>query len=154
MRTPLLLFYLVATLGLARGAAAQTYDFPRYADAAAVRADCDRLLVDLKRQVRAIEALPEQGADVLAALDAMAQRSEDTLGPFDLYSSVHPVKAVRDAAVSVGALAVGRRSTVTPPSAAGATRWTTWPASNVQCGWPIAPWSNGWCMARAARSLP
>ncbi len=98
MRIPFVLLCLAASFGLVRGAAAQTYEFPRYADAAAVRADCDRLLADLKRQARAIEALPEQGADVLAALDAMAQRSEDTLGPLDLYSSVHPLKPVRDAA--------------------------------------------------------
>ena len=89
---------LVAALLFARTAAAQVYEFPRYDDAAQVRADCDRLLVDLKQRERAIAALPERGGDVLAALDALNQRVEDLMGPLSVVPAVHPAKPVRDAA--------------------------------------------------------
>lgn len=82
---------------MAPAALAQVYEFPRYDNAAQVRADCDRLLADLKRGERRIERLPE-GADVLGAIDAQMQRIEDTLGPLWLVPAVHPNKAVRDAA--------------------------------------------------------
>ncbi len=82
---------------LSSAAAAQVYEFPRYDSAAQVRADCDRLLADLKQRERAIERLPE-GADVLGAIDAQMQRIEDTLGPLWLLPAIHPAKAVRDAA--------------------------------------------------------
>lgn len=78
-------------------AVAQVYQFPRYDSAAQVRAECDRMLAELKQRERAIEVLPE-GADVLGAIDAQMQRIEDTLGPLWLLPAVHPVKAVRDAA--------------------------------------------------------
>ena len=39
----------------------RVYEFPHYDDAAQVRADCDRLLADLKQRERAIAALPERG---------------------------------------------------------------------------------------------
>jgi thimet oligopeptidase len=76
---------------------AQVYQFPRYDSAAQVRAECDRMLAELKQRERAIEVLPE-GADVLGAIDAQMQRIEDTLGPLWLLPAVHPAKAVRDAA--------------------------------------------------------
>ena len=89
---------LVAALLFARMAAAQVYEFPHYDDAAQVRADCDRLLADLKQRERAIAALPERGGEVLAALDALNQRVEDLMGPLSVVPAVHPAKAVRDAA--------------------------------------------------------
>lgn len=92
-----LLVGLAATL-LMPLAVAQVYPFPRYEGAAQVRADCDRLLAELKQRRRAIAALPERGADVLAALDALNQRVEDTMGPLWLLPAVHPAKPVRDAA--------------------------------------------------------
>lgn len=88
---------LLAAL-LALPAAGQVYEFPRYDDAAQVRADCDRLLAELKQRERALEALPERGADVLGALDGLTQRVEDTMGPLWLLPAVHPAKPVRDAA--------------------------------------------------------
>ncbi len=88
---------VIAGLWLAQSAGAQVYEFPRYERAEQVRADCDRMLADLKRQARAIETLPP-AADVLGALDGLTQRYEDTLGPLSLLTAVHPQKAVRDAA--------------------------------------------------------
>jgi thimet oligopeptidase len=82
---------------LSSAAVAQVYQFPRYDSAAQVRAECDRMLAELKQRERAIEVLPE-GADLLGAIDAQMQRIEDTLGPLWLLPAVHPVKAVRDAA--------------------------------------------------------
>jgi len=76
--------------------AAGPYVFPAYAGAPQVNADCKRMLDDLKRSARELATLPD-GAKVLAALDAMQLRAEDTLGPLGLLASVHPVKAVRDA---------------------------------------------------------
>jgi thimet oligopeptidase len=92
-----LLPFLLGML-LALPVAAQVYEFPHYTDAAQVRTECDRLLADLKRSVREIEALPERGAPVLGALDAITQRVEDTMGPLWLIPAVHPAKPVRDAA--------------------------------------------------------
>jgi len=90
---------LVALLMLAaaQSSAAQVYEFPRYDSAAQVRAECDRLLADLKQQASAIETLPEAG-DVFDALDAMMRRTEDSLGPLWLLPAVHPARDVRDAA--------------------------------------------------------
>ena len=87
---------LVALLMLAaaQSSAAQVYEFPRYDSAAQVRAECDRLLADLKQQASAIETLPEAG-DVFDALDAMMRRTEDSLGPLWLLPAVHPAKDVR-----------------------------------------------------------
>ena len=91
-------FLALAAGLLAQAAAAQVYPFPRYATAAQVRSDCDRLLAELQQRARGIEALPLAGSDVLVALDAMMQRVEDTMGPLWLLPAVHPDKAVRDAA--------------------------------------------------------
>ncbi|MFT3665870.1 M3 family metallopeptidase [Piscinibacter sp.] len=97
MQARRLLIGLAASL-LAPLAAAQVYQFPRYESAAQVRADCDRLLAELKQRRRAIAALPARGADVLGALDALNQRVEDAMGPLWLLPAVHPAKPVRDAA--------------------------------------------------------
>lgn len=86
---------LLACTGASASAAAP-YVFPAYNDASKVNADCKGMLDDLKRSAADIAALPD-GAKVLAALDAMQLRAEDTLGPLGLLASVHPSKAVRDA---------------------------------------------------------
>jgi thimet oligopeptidase len=84
---------------VAPAALAQTYAFPRYADAAAIDAECRRLVADQQRAREALQHMPtEGGVAPLAALDAMQRRAEDTLGPLDLLTAVHPDKAVRDAA--------------------------------------------------------
>jgi thimet oligopeptidase len=83
--------------GAVQAASAQVYEFPRFDSAAQVRAECERMIFDLKRQSGAIETLPESG-DVFEALDALMRRTEDSLGPLWLLPAVHPVKAVRDAA--------------------------------------------------------
>lgn len=91
------LLILVATW-IAGPALAQVYEFPRWNDAAQVRAECSRLLADVHQHEKALAALPERGADTLAVLDAMMQRVEDTMGPLWLLPAVHPSKPVRDAA--------------------------------------------------------
>ena len=80
-------------------AAAQPYVFPRYADAAQIGSECERLLADQKANEKRLEQLPaDGGVATLAALDAMSIRYEDTLGPLALMAAVHPDKAIRDAA--------------------------------------------------------
>jgi thimet oligopeptidase len=80
-------------------ASAQVDAFPRYADAVAVDADCRRLMDDQQRARSALQRMPaEGGVAPLVALDEMLRRGDDTLGPLDLLASVHPVKALRDAA--------------------------------------------------------
>jgi thimet oligopeptidase len=79
-------------------AQAQTYAMPTYNDAATVNADCERMLVDLKRQEAEIEkAAYMPTTQLLAAMDAMTVRYEDTGGPMVYLSAVHPVKAIREA---------------------------------------------------------
>ena len=56
------------------------------------------MLADLKQHARAHRDRCPTGDGVLAALDALMQRTEDTLGPLWLLPAVHPAKAVRDAA--------------------------------------------------------
>lgn len=87
---------LCASAFAAQAEPAEPYVFPRYAGAAAVDADCDRMLAELKTQAAQLAA-PDAGGDVLAGLDAMTRRVEDTLGPLSLLTAVHPDKAVRDA---------------------------------------------------------
>ena len=95
----LLLSCLLSGLGASPALAlAQTYVMPSYKYAAAVNADCDRMLLDLKQQMADLEkAVPTQTSGLLAAFDAMAIRYEDTGGPMAYLSAVHPVKALRDA---------------------------------------------------------
>ncbi len=87
---------LWASAFAAHGAPAEPYVFPNYTEAAAVTADCGRMLADLKAQAAQLAA-PAADGDVLAGLDAMTRRYEDTLGPLSLLTAVHPDKAVRDA---------------------------------------------------------
>ncbi|WP_119157567.1 M3 family metallopeptidase [Caldimonas tepidiphila] len=73
------------------------YRFPDFRDAAEVRARCDRTLQDLRAMERELMQAPSD-AGYLARFDRMTQRVEDGLGPLWLLSSVHPDKAIRDAA--------------------------------------------------------
>ena len=65
-------------------AAAQVYAFPVYADAVQVSSACEGMLTDLKKQESDLQR-PADGAaragELLAALDALTLRYEDTLGP-------------------------------------------------------------------------
>jgi thimet oligopeptidase len=77
---------------------AQTYAMPTYKDAETVNADCDRMLLDLKRQEADIQkAAVMSTSQLLTSFDAMTVRYEDTAGPMSYLSAVHPVKAIRDA---------------------------------------------------------
>ena len=79
--------------------AADTYTFPTYANGAAVDADCQRMLADLKQQEATLGAMQaEPAAALLAGFDAVTRRVEDTLGPLALLAAVHPAKDIRDAA--------------------------------------------------------
>lgn len=89
---------MLAALWVAAPALAQVYEFPRWNDAAQVRAECSRLLADVREREKRLAALPERGADVLGPLDELMQRVEDTMGPLWLLPAVHPDKPVRDAA--------------------------------------------------------
>ena len=83
----------------AQGAVAQAFVFPTYRGAAQIDEECQRLLADQKQSEQRLSQLPaEQASTVLAELDAMLRRYEDTLGPLSLMAGVHPDKAVRDAA--------------------------------------------------------
>jgi thimet oligopeptidase len=93
----LLLSCALGWLGAA-AAHAQTYAMPTYQDAETVNADCDRMLLDLKRQEADIQrAAVMSTSELLTAFDAMTVRYEDTGGPMSYLSAVHPVKAIRDA---------------------------------------------------------
>jgi thimet oligopeptidase len=97
MRLPTRWIAWLALVFVAAPVAAQVYVFPRYESAAQIESECERLLADQKQAVRSLEqAVPANGA--LAAVDAMAQRYEDTIGPLALMAAVHPDKAIRDAA--------------------------------------------------------
>jgi thimet oligopeptidase len=77
---------------------AQTYAMPTYKDAAMVTADCDRMMLDLKREEADIlKAAEMPTSQLLTAFDSMTVRYEDTGGPMVYLSAVHPVKAIRDA---------------------------------------------------------
>ena len=92
------LLLLFAAAAQATAAADMPYVFPVQANAAEVDADCSRLLDDLKRRETALADMPPRdGRAVLAALDAVQLRSEDTMGPLAVLIAVHPDKAIRDA---------------------------------------------------------
>lgn len=78
-------------------AAAYTFALPR--NAATVASDCKAMLADL-RQAEASLAhdTTTPSPALLAELDAMNRRAEDTLGPLGVLVSVSPKKAIRDAA--------------------------------------------------------
>jgi thimet oligopeptidase len=91
---------VLCAFGLLGSATAQmqTYAMPTYRDAETVNADCDRMLLDLKRQEADIQkAAVMSTSQLLTAFDAMTVRYEDTGGPMAYLSAVHPVKAIRDA---------------------------------------------------------
>ena len=75
--------------------------FPNLRSAAVIAADCHSMLADLKR-AEALLATVSPGAEapgpaLLAELDAMTRRAEDTLGPLAVLVAVSPNKAIRDA---------------------------------------------------------
>ncbi len=83
----------------ALASSAPAYRFPMPRNASAIAAQCRALLTDLKQaeaQLAQDSELP--GAALLAALDAMTRRAEDTLGPLAVLVAVSPRKAIRDAA--------------------------------------------------------
>lgn len=106
--TKFAVLYTLWAAMLAAPYASAAYTFPVYADSAQVDAACERTLNDLKQQEAGLQ---QQGADdgkaavadtagavvLLAAMDAMTLRYEDTLGPMALLTPVHPDKAIRDA---------------------------------------------------------
>ena len=113
---------LVAALLFARMAAAQVYEFPHYDDAAQVRADCDRLLADLKQRERAIAALPERGGEVLAALDALEGPTESELAAGVIAAAAEAAAARR----SRGASSEAAPSSRTAPPAEGFSLDAEW----------------------------
>ncbi|HEX6705515.1 MAG TPA: M3 family metallopeptidase [Albitalea sp.] len=71
--------------------------FPHYADAAAIKADCDRQLALAGTRLRALERRPAD-ARWLGASDELSAFLDDASGPVYLVMNVHPDKSVRDAA--------------------------------------------------------
>jgi thimet oligopeptidase len=92
-------FLAVAAPLAAAQSPAKVFEFPRFAGAKAIDSQCQALLAEQKRREQQLaEQLPASSAQLLAALDDMNVVYEDTLGPLSLLASVHPDKAVRDAA--------------------------------------------------------
>lgn len=71
--------------------------FPAFADAAAVKADCDRGLAQAARLLRALEKR-RPDAHWVAADDDFNAAVEDLSSPVQFVVNVHPDKSVRDAA--------------------------------------------------------
>jgi thimet oligopeptidase len=80
--------------------AQQTYEFPQYPTAAHVTLACKRLIADQQVRRERLQALePDvRVTELLATLDGLVQREEDTLGPLGLLAAVHPDKAMREEA--------------------------------------------------------
>ena len=77
---------------------AAPYTMPVYSSAAEVNADCDRMMNDLKDAQAKLEGMTStSGVALLAQLDAIYRRYEDTDGPMSLLTAVHPDKTIRDA---------------------------------------------------------
>lgn len=77
---------------------AAAYLFPHPRSAAVVAAGCQQMLADLKQaEARLAQGIEPPGPVVLAELDAMTRRAEDTLGPLAVLVAVSPRKAIRDA---------------------------------------------------------
>jgi thimet oligopeptidase len=94
--------WVCGALGLALAPSAWSagpgYDFPRYTTAQQVDEACGRLLTEAKQHEARLQALPDGAVPtLLAEMDAMTRRYEDTAGPMALLSAVHPDKAIRDA---------------------------------------------------------
>lgn len=74
-----------------------TFQTPR--SAAAIAAQYRTLLADLnKAEAQLAHGSEAPVASLLAALDAMTRRTEDTMGPLDVLVAFSPRKAIRDAA--------------------------------------------------------
>ena len=71
--------------------------FPRFADGAALAADCEARLADAGQRLSVLERRPAD-ARWLAAWDDFNAWVEDVSGPVNLIENVHPDKAQRDAA--------------------------------------------------------
>jgi len=98
LRLLTILALCTGAVGFDACAQAEPYAFPLYKDAAAVNADCDHMMSDLQAEQQRLQALPgTHGVNLLAALDGMTRRYEDTAGPFGLLTAVDPDKSVRDA---------------------------------------------------------
>lgn len=75
------------------------YVFPLPRSAAAVAAQCRTLIAELRQsETRLSRDKGPSGLALLAGLDAMTRRTEDTLGPLGLLVAVSPSKPIRDAA--------------------------------------------------------
>ena len=75
------------------------YVFVTPTHAAAVDRACQAMLTSLQQaQTRLARGSDPPGAAMLAEIDAMTRRAEDTLGPLGLLAAVSPRKAIRDAA--------------------------------------------------------
>lgn len=75
------------------------YVFPLPRSPATIAAQCKTLLADLSRtETQLAQGSELSGSALLAGLDAMTRRTEDTLGPLGLLVAVSPSKSVRDAA--------------------------------------------------------
>lgn len=88
-------------LPVGAGERAAPFVFPDPRSAAVVAADCQAMLADLKQaEARLATVSPDTeapGSALLAELDAMTRRAEDTLGPLAVLVAVSPRKAIRDA---------------------------------------------------------
>ncbi|OYU00522.1 MAG: peptidase [Burkholderiales bacterium PBB1] len=77
----------------------QPYVFPVPRSASAIAAQCKTLLAELRQtELQLTQDSEPPGPALLAGLDAMTRRTEDTLGPLGLLAAVSPSKAIRDAA--------------------------------------------------------
>jgi thimet oligopeptidase len=82
-----------------QGVRAQAFEFPVFRDAAQIEQACQRMVADLKQsESRLTEPAAARSTSLLADLDDMLIRYEDTAGPLGLLAAVHPDKAIRDAA--------------------------------------------------------
>lgn len=87
----------VATQAASEAATPHAFQTPR--SAAAIAAQCRTLLADLnKAEAQLARGGEAPGTSLLAALDAMTRRTEDTMGPLGVLVAVSPRKAIRDAA--------------------------------------------------------
>ena len=91
---------VAAALAAACGAAgAQVFEFPRWASAAQVEADCTRLIDAQKAGIGRLEAMQGRPAAAIAReADDFYQRYDDLIGVLSVVVAVHPDKALRDAA--------------------------------------------------------
>ncbi len=75
------------------------YAFPVPRNAAAIASQCKAMLADLQQaEAQLVQGSEPPGTALLAALDAITRRTEDTMGPLELLVAVSPHKAIRDAA--------------------------------------------------------